>query len=309
MANVFGPKLGLLFNANIGEFYADNFRKFLQAIDQLIMGDVINATTVVPPSSPSPGDSYLISSTGSGAWASFPVNSIAVWDTQVTNSGTNTQNPQWVNYVPNAGWIIWNVATGALAVFNGSSWGPIAATGANFPTNTDITSMTALTDISLLGDPTTPLVLTNTATPTQSVTFSWSGTSSGGGTTVWADDLHTTLVNADGVQCGGILCSGEIICGSLNASSAISCNVFGNATPGIASTFIQNGGPNFALASGGGMQITGNSSGGTWDLDLENWPVASSATAGAASALPATPDTYILFTLNGARKKIAVYDV
>ncbi len=144
MSLALGPKLNLLFNANIGQNYVDSFRQFLQAIDQLVQGSVINATTIVPPSTPSPGDAYLLTGgTPSGGWAGQAGN-IAVWDTQVTNSGTNTQVPAWVFYTPKPGWTLWNVATSTFTVYNGSSWGAVGGGGANFPTNTDITSMTGI---------------------------------------------------------------------------------------------------------------------------------------------------------------------
>jgi hypothetical protein len=104
----------------------DQFRQFLQAMDQLIMGTVINATTVVPPSAPSNGDAYLLSSTPSGAW-SGQQGTIAVWDTQVTLSGTNTLSPAWVFYTPKVGWVIWNTALGGLYVYNGSTWNAVTS--------------------------------------------------------------------------------------------------------------------------------------------------------------------------------------
>ena len=152
MAISFGPKLGLLYNALIGESYFDSLRLFLQSVDQLINGSVINATQVSPPTSPNPGDAYLlIGGTPGGAWTGQAGN-IAVWDAQLTNSGTNTVVPGWVFLVPKAGWTVWNIATTTLSVFNGTSWGPVGS-GANFPTNTDITSLTGIpnTTISTAG--------------------------------------------------------------------------------------------------------------------------------------------------------------
>jgi Protein of unknown function (DUF2793) len=128
MSIVLGPKLGLLYNSNINEYYADNFRTFLQAMDALIFASVVNATTVVPPASPAPGNAYLLTvgTNPSGAWTG-QAGKIAVWNTQVTISGTNTQSPAWVFYTPQPGWILWNVALGGLYVYNGSAWTPINA--------------------------------------------------------------------------------------------------------------------------------------------------------------------------------------
>lgn len=127
MAIVLGPKLGLLANANIGENYVDSFRQFLQAIDALLLANTINTITVVPPPTPNNGDAYLLLSTPSGAWAGQK-NSIAVWDTQVTNSGTNTTNPSWVFYAPNPGWLVYDVASAAYWYWTGASWDTLLGT-------------------------------------------------------------------------------------------------------------------------------------------------------------------------------------
>lgn len=155
MSVVTGPKLSLLYNANINEQYFDQLRIFLQSLDQLIMGSVINSSTIVPPSNPNPGDSYLLTGGApSGAWTGQAGN-IAVWDAQLTNSGTNTIVPGWIFLSPNAGWTLWNVAAASFTVFNGSSWVAVGGGGggANFPVNTDITSMTGIpnTTISTTG--------------------------------------------------------------------------------------------------------------------------------------------------------------
>jgi len=142
--------LGLLNNATIGQKYYDQLRTTLQALDQLIMGNVINATQASPPSSPANGNAYLLTGgTPSGAWTGQAGN-IAVWDTQVTLTGTNTLAPAWVFYTPQPGWVVWNVALAGLYVYTGSEWTLVTTPGgANFPTNTDITSMTGLTNQTL----------------------------------------------------------------------------------------------------------------------------------------------------------------
>lgn len=129
MSISFGPKLNLINNANINEAYYDQLRQFLQALDQLIQMSVISATVSVPPPTPANGDAYLLlQATPSGVWAGF-MGYIAVWDTQVTTSGTNTQVPAWVFYKPNAGWIVWNINTASLYVYNGTAWTSVVAGG------------------------------------------------------------------------------------------------------------------------------------------------------------------------------------
>lgn len=121
MAVDLGPRLGLLINADIGEQYYDQFRPFLRAMDSLIQASVINATASAPPGSPSNGDAYLLISTPSGAWTGH-VNSIAVWSTEITQSGNNTKVPGWQFFSPNNGWMVWNNATNLLMVFESGIW-------------------------------------------------------------------------------------------------------------------------------------------------------------------------------------------
>lgn len=318
----FGPKLGLLNNAAINQTYYDQLRKLIQALDQLIMGNVINATAVVPPSSPNNGDSYLISSTPSGAWSTFPVNSIAVWDTQVTNSGTNTLNPAWVNYVPKSGWIIWNIALGSLVVFNGSAWTPFAG-GANFPTNTDITSMTGIpnTGISSTGytynDGTNPpTYVGNAALPGDSGqngfrwgTGSWSSPTSVGtviigngpwtgldatgvGVGVVSTGGGATVLNANGLQSSGTVESnfGNFLT-QLQCTGNLKTDFIGTVTPGVALQLSANG-----LTTAGQPVVLINGGAGNIGLLGFNSSYSTQTTvgaAGAASALPATPSIYL----------------
>lgn len=134
MAISFGPKLHLINNANISEVYYDQLRQFLQAMDQLIQMSVISSTINTPPATPNDGDAYLLLGGAlTGAWIGHD-GSVAVWDTQVTTNGTNTQVPAWVFYTPNAGWLVWTIATNSLAVFDGSAWGSVTQGGSQAET-------------------------------------------------------------------------------------------------------------------------------------------------------------------------------
>lgn len=127
MAISYGPNLGLINNASIGENYTDAMRLFLQAIDTLVQTSVYTTSATSPPSNPVNGNAYLlITGTPSGAWTGYS-GYIAVWNTQVTTSGTNTQVPQWVFYKPNSGWLVWVISTSTLLVFNGTSWSPVVS--------------------------------------------------------------------------------------------------------------------------------------------------------------------------------------
>ena len=286
MSISFGPKLGLLFNAFINDQYYDQFRPFLQALDQLINGSVINATTVVPPTGPSPGDAYLISSTGSGAWATFPVNSIAVWDTQVTNTGTNVTVPQWVNYVPKAGWILWNVALSGLYVYNGTTWTTVSSSaGANFPINTDITALTAITPTSGQAG----IVVTATNGSYNAFTTT--------------DGTHNSSWTAGGaISAGSLALSGNIISGQIQASAGVTTNALGNATPGTAISVSQAGGGANSLI------ITGTGTIYMSMLGFATYPTQTTVgAAGGASTLPATPTGYLPITIGGTTFVIPYY--
>ena len=128
MANAvisYGPKLGLLNNAAMGEVYYDSFRPFLRGIDALVQASVLTALST-PPSSPSDGDSYLITMP-SGIWTGH-ANQIAVYSTQITQTGSDTLTPGWDYYIPKTGWIIFVAdGTGYLS-FNEGVWNPLVPT-------------------------------------------------------------------------------------------------------------------------------------------------------------------------------------
>jgi len=118
----YGPKLGLLNNAAIGEAYYDQLRPFLRGVDALVQSGVTSTSVTDPPASPSNGDSYLlIGGSLTGAWTGKD-NQIAVWSTQVTDAGNDTLAPNWDFYVPKAGWVLWAVDLGQFVYFDGTTW-------------------------------------------------------------------------------------------------------------------------------------------------------------------------------------------
>ena len=127
MANTYGPKLGKLINANIGDPYPNDFRPLLRAFDALIQGSVISTSVITPPLTPNNGDAYILlaSSSPTGAWAGKN-GQVAVWSTEITTPNTDTKVPGWDFYVPNAGWVFFSVAQGNLWMFTGSEWYPLA---------------------------------------------------------------------------------------------------------------------------------------------------------------------------------------
>lgn len=121
MAVTLGPKLGRLINANINEAYFDQFRPFLRALDQLVMGSVLDNTLSVPPSLPNNGDAYIVATGGSGLWAAQD-HKVAVYSTEITTTGTNTKVPAWEFYTPNEGWALWVVSLGKQLRYTGGVW-------------------------------------------------------------------------------------------------------------------------------------------------------------------------------------------
>ncbi|NDE90865.1 MAG: DUF2793 domain-containing protein [Alphaproteobacteria bacterium] len=81
----------------------------LNDVDALAQISVINRTTATPPSSPVEGDSYLIATSASGAWAGN-ANAVATY-----YSG-------WRIKTPKAGWLAYVQAEAAFYFFDGSAW-------------------------------------------------------------------------------------------------------------------------------------------------------------------------------------------
>jgi hypothetical protein len=322
----FGPKLGLLNNAAINQTYYDQLRTLLQALDQLIMGSVINSTNVVPPVSPNNGDAYLILSTPSGAWTG-QLGKIAVWDTQVTNSGTNTLSPAWVFYTPQPGWTLWNVATSQYLLYNGSTWGAIGG-GANFPTNTDITSLTGIPNTTINSAGTSFADGTNTVAIGTVTTggvgpngFQWgTGTflsPTTGGAVIIGEGPWTGLdatgagvgVVVTGDSCvmtaGGIQTNGGVEANAVQSNGTLTvvtgpayCNNFETHSTNTAMTFTIQG------------SVTG-APGYVFDtsvLGLTSYPVQTTVgAAGGGSALPATPTGYWPLWINGTEFVVPYY--
>jgi hypothetical protein len=335
MSISFGPKLGLLYNALIGESYFDSLRLFLQNIDALLQGSVINATQSAPPVSPNPGDAYLLTGgTPSGVWTG-KAGQIAFWDAQLTTSGTNTVVPGWVFLVPQAGWIVWNVAVTSLIVFNGTSWSTIGG-GANFPTNTDITSMTGIpnTTINTSGyiynDGTNPptdigAVTTGGAGPNG---FQWgTGTfaaPTSAGTVIIGDGPWTGLdasgvgvgISSSGGSCvmtsGGIQSTGTLQGNTVGSLGLLQCNGHIELGPGTANSYgnILARGTNDCGISLTPVNLTTLQTGvlinaatgsptsgiGLLGFSSDYYSQTTVGAAGSASALPAFPKGYLQFS-------------
>jgi hypothetical protein len=319
MSISFGPKLNLLYNALIGESYFDSLRLFLQNIDALLQGSVINATQAAPPVSPNPGDAYLLTGgTPSGVWTG-KAGQIAFWDAQLTTSGTNTVAPGWVFLVPQAGWIIWNIAAATLIVFNGTSWSPVQG-GANFPTNTDITSMTGIpnTTINNAG------YIFNDGTAADTVTLASTGITWGSnfntgliGATIanqtWAGASYTGIGLGINSGSGGSLIGAGFIGTDALTTTQMLCTTVGTFGS-IQCSFIEADAPSGAIAIAGrgtsqvGVQIQAGSTPHQLLLGFSFYPVQTTVgAAGSASALPALPSGYLPIVIGTTEYVIPYY--
>ena len=116
-----GPKLGLIINGNSGDVCLDQIRPFFRFIDALMVGNILNATTTVPPGSPNNGDAYLLLGSPSGVWTGKS-NTIAVYSTEITVLGSNTKTPGWDFWTPNTGWTVFDTGSRACWGFLEGAW-------------------------------------------------------------------------------------------------------------------------------------------------------------------------------------------
>jgi len=90
----------------------------LQALDALVQPMVESRTMAAPPSSPLPGEAFIVPLGASGDWAGHG-DEIAAW-----------QASAWLFYDPAPGWQAYVKDEKALAVFTEGTWTALASTGA-----------------------------------------------------------------------------------------------------------------------------------------------------------------------------------
>ncbi len=83
----------------------------IRELSALAFGD-IKGSFNSPPGSPVLHDLYIVGSSPSGAWASFPTNSLAYW------SSDNI----WLNYAATPGLILFSANTRSFVYFDGTIW-------------------------------------------------------------------------------------------------------------------------------------------------------------------------------------------
>lgn len=89
----------------------------MSLLDQLVQPTVKSRTTASPPVSPAVGDTYIVATSATGAWAARD-GAFAAW-----LDGT------WVFTTPANGWLAYVVDTAELAVFSGGAWASFVTTG------------------------------------------------------------------------------------------------------------------------------------------------------------------------------------
>ena len=73
---------------------------------------VINmSSSGAPPADPSDGDAYVLNGAGSGGWAGFSANDLAVYD-----------GSAWRSQAPAEGYLVWDQAQDELMYYSGTAW-------------------------------------------------------------------------------------------------------------------------------------------------------------------------------------------
>jgi hypothetical protein len=113
MTAKYGPNLGLLEGAALGEGHFADLKKFLRGVDGLAQLQVLDKDLATPPGSPADGDRYIVAASPTGAW-SGKAGQVARW---------TTDGSAWEFYPPKSGW---NATCadepGVLYQHNGTAW-------------------------------------------------------------------------------------------------------------------------------------------------------------------------------------------
>lgn len=146
MSIVPGTKITtIMVSAANGDTYGDAERRLFRGLQTLMMPNVINATTNTPPGAPVSGDTYIVGSVPTGAWATH-ANQIAYWAIDPQDGVATTGI--WEFYVPQAGWSAYNQATGSYVTWTGSAWAPPVVV----PNNTVVNATSSATINPALGN-------------------------------------------------------------------------------------------------------------------------------------------------------------
>lgn len=91
----------------------------LGALDALVQLAVISRILTTPPAGPTEGDRYIIAATATGDWVGQE------------NNVTMYLNGAWSFYVPQDGWLAFDLTDGAYFKYLSGAWSSILATGAD----------------------------------------------------------------------------------------------------------------------------------------------------------------------------------
>jgi len=115
----------------------------LRRLDTLVQLTVVSVTTPTLPTSPLPGDRYVVPENATGLWADRKAE-LAAFEGDV-----------WTYYQPSTGWTAWVADSAQLVTFNGANW--IAST------TPDLQNLSGV-GIGAASDPANPLVVSGEAT-------------------------------------------------------------------------------------------------------------------------------------------------
>lgn len=123
MAKSYGPNLNLIVSADLGEEWFDELKLFLRWMDFFATRVVKTVPTWNPPGSPADGDTYILGTVPTGAWAGH-AKEIARY---------NAAADAWEFMTPKAGWAVFmgsgfsgNYGFFPRYYFDGSDWQELA---------------------------------------------------------------------------------------------------------------------------------------------------------------------------------------
>jgi len=87
----------------------------LRSLDALVQIAVLDAAETDPPPTPAEGDRYIVATSATGAWSGHDGELAAYVD------------GAWAFFTPVEGWIVFDLASQAVLVFDSSAWTPVSA--------------------------------------------------------------------------------------------------------------------------------------------------------------------------------------
>lgn len=104
------PNLGLTYLSASQSQKHVTVNEALVDLDTLTQTNIVDRDLSTPPGSPSEGATYIVGSSGTGAWASQDNNIATYYDSA------------WRFYTPKTGWLVYVVDEGVHLKYNGTAW-------------------------------------------------------------------------------------------------------------------------------------------------------------------------------------------